>query len=422
MKKISKAEKELLGYKYRVTLMCSGNDTKNETYIRDAQEIARGIAERKHVLVNGASENGLMGVTGREAHRHDGEVYGIGLKDYEPTIHPWFSNWEGFSSYNLRIRRLTDLGDVFLALAGGLGTLHEILDLHINQFLGNELRPIIIMSPMAEIYQDLCERVKTEGLYWDKLPENIYYAKTTKEALCILDKIIANYDEGGYINRTFYPVLDSEEIYTDIKAYNEKYEVLYANKKWVVHPDVYPPNRFRSSIVFAKNITEGLCKDKVIFDIGCGPGNLGILGALKGARKVIGVDINPAAVANAGENVRRFGLSNMDVREGSVFSAIGQEKADVIFFHPPFHHEKIDNNHTKLMNCVSTDGLYVLNEFFKKIRTYLKPDGVIYLGFSNKDPKSLEHLETLLSIYTYEIICHEYKNSDADYRLYKIIL
>jgi predicted Rossmann-fold nucleotide-binding protein/precorrin-6B methylase 2 len=422
MKKISKAEKELLGYKYRVTLMCSGNDTKNETYISDAQEIARGIADRNHIIVNGASENGLMGITGREAHKHGGEVYGVGLKDYEPVIHPWFSNWEGFSSYNLRIRRLTDLGDVFLALAGGLGTLHEILDLHINQFLGNELRPIIIMSPMAEIYQSLCEKVKEEGLYWDKLPENIYYANTAKEALTILDKITSHYDEEGYINRTFYPVLGSEEIYTDIKAYNEKYEVLYAGQKWVVHPDVYPPNRFRSSIVFAKNITGELCKDKVIFDIGCGPGNLGILGALNGAQKVISVDINPAAVANTEENVKRFALKNVDVRESSVFSAIGQEKADVIFFHPPFHHEKIDNNHTKLMNCVSTDGLYILNEFFKKIRTYLKPGGVIYLGFSNKDPKSLTHLEALLNKHTYEIICHEYKNSDADYRLYKITM
>jgi methylase of polypeptide subunit release factors len=187
-----------------------------------------------------------------------------------------------------------------------------------------------------------------------------------------------------------------------------------------VHPDVYPPNRFRSSQVFAKNITSELCKNKVVFDIGCGPGNLGILGALNGAKKVISVDINPAAVTNTNENVNAFGLDNVDVREGSVFNAIGQEKADVIFFHPPFHHEEIDNNHTKLMNCVSTDGFYVLNEFFEKIRMYLKPDGVIYLGFSNKDPKSLTHLETLISKYPSEIISHEYKNSDADYRLYKI--
>lgn len=422
MKKISKTEKDLLGYKYRVTLMCSGNDTKNEQYIHGAKEIARGITERKHILVNGASEHGLMGVTGREAHKHGGEVYGVGLKDYEPEIHPWFSNWEGFGSYNLRIQRLTDLGDVFLALAGGLGTLHEILDLHINQFLGNELRPIIIMSPMAEIYQSLCEKVRDEGLYWDKLPENIYYAKTVKEALLILDNIITNYDEEGYINRTFYPVMSSEDIYADIKAYNEKYEVLYAGKKWVVHPDVYPPNRFRSSAVFAKNITNKLCKGKVIFDIGCGPGNLGILGALHGAQKVISIDINPAAVANTEENVKRFNLENVDVREGSVFSAVGQEKADIIFFHPPFHHEKIDSNHTKLMNCVSTDGFYVLNEFFKKIKTYLKPNGEIYLGFSNKDLKSLEHLEILMSKFNFEMICHEYKNSDADYRLYKITL
>ena len=418
--KFKKEEKSNLGFKYHITLMCSGNDTQNEKYLNDAKEVARGIAERDFVLVNGASKVGIMGVTGREAHAAGGEVFGVGLKDYESEIYDWFSDWEGFSSYKYRIQRLTDLADVFIALAGGLGTVHEILDVHINQFLDKEKRPIIIVSPMAEIYQELCEKVKNEGLYWDKLPEYIYYAKDGKEALEILDRIIGEYDTTGYINKNYYPVLTSEQIYTNIKQFEEKYYVLYAGLELVIYPDVYPPNRFRSSVTFAKYITEDICRDKTIFDIGCGPGNLGILGATKGANKVISVDINPSAVENAKENVMRLGLTNVDVREGSVFNAIGQEKADVIFFHPPFHHEKIKDNHTRLMNSVSTDGFNVLDKFFEEVDVYLKPEGCVYLGFSNKDLLSLEHLEGLLEKYTVSMVAHEYKNSSADYRLYKI--
>jgi len=403
--------------------MCSGNDTKNEKNLTDAKEIARGIANRNLVLVNGASAVGLMGVTGREAHDSGGEVYGVGLKDYEPTIHSWFSNWEGFSSYNLRIRRLTDLADVFIAMAGGLGTIHEILDVHINQFLGKENRPVIIVSPMAEIYKDICDKVKQESLYWDKLPEHIFYVHNAEEALTVLDKILNEYNHTGYINKNYYPVLTSEQIYENMKPYEEKYHVLYAGLELVVHPDVYPPNRFRSSLTFAKYITKELCEGKMIFDIGCGPGNLGILGAMNGAKKVISVDINPAAVANTKENVGRLGLSSIvDVREGSVFKAIGQEKADLIFFHPPFHHEKISANHTRLMNSVSTDGFNVLDKFFENVKDYLKPDGKIYLGFSNKDQKSLEHLETLMRDYQVKMVTHEYIDSVADYRLYEIKL
>lgn len=418
--KFSQEEKNNLGYKYHVTLMCSGNDTQNEKYLNDAKEVARGVAERKMVLVNGASNVGLMGVTGREAHAAGGEVFGVGLKDYEPEIYSHFTNWEGYSSYKYRIQRLTDLADVFVAMAGGLGTLHEILDVHINQFLGKESRPVIIMSPMAEMYKDLCDKVKNEGLYWGKLPEYIYFAKDGADALRILDEIIEKYNESGYINKNYYPVLSSEAIYQNIKQFEEKYHVLYSGLELVVHPDVYPPNRFRSSLTFAKHITEDVCKDMTIFDIGCGPGNLGILGATKGAKKVISVDINPSAVANAKENVERLGLKNVDVREGSVFSAIGQEKADVIFFHPPFHHEKIKANHTKLMNCVSTDGFNVLDGFFEKVDNYLKPEGAVYLGFSNKDIVSLKHLEELMEKYIVTMVAHEYKDSMADYRLYKI--
>ncbi len=418
----STEEKNKLGFKYHVTLMCSGNDTANEKYLRDAKEVAVGIAQRNMVLVNGASSVGLMGVTGREAYKAGGEVYGVGLKDYEPKIYDWFSNWEGFSSYRLRIRRLTDLADVFIAMAGGLGTIHEILDVHINQFLGKEERPIIIMSPMAEMYKDLCDKVKAEGLYWSKLPEYIYFVKDAGEVLAVLDRVIKKYDESGYINKTYYPVLTAEQIYANIKKYDEKYRILYAGLDLVVYPDVYPPNRFRSSLEFAKHINKGLCKDKVIFDIGCGPGNLGILGAVNGAKKVISVDINPSAVENTKENVRMLGLKNIDVREGSVFSAIGQEKADLIFFHPPFHHEKLSDNHTKLMNSVSTDGYNVLDKFFGNIDNYLLPDGKAYLGFSNKDKESLAHLEGLMTKYRVSMIAHEYEGSVADYRLYEINL
>ena len=418
--KISLEEKKKLGYKYHVTLMCSGNDTKNKKYLADAEGLAKGIAKRDHVLVNGASNLGLMGVTGRAAYKAGGEVYGVGLNDYEPKIHKWFTNWDGYSTYNYRIKRLTDLGDVFIALAGGLGTLHEILDVHINQFLGKETRHVIILSPMAELYESVCNNIKEEGLYWDKLPEFIHLVKDYKEALVKLDEITKNYDKIGYVNKTYYPVMTSDGIYKHLKEMDENYAILFSGMKLTIHPDVYPPNRFRSSLTFAKYLTKKLCSNKTVFDIGCGPGNLGILAATHGAKQVISVDINPAAVANTRENIKNLKLKNIDVREGSIFNAIGDKKADLIIFHPPFHKEKVKDNQTKLMNCVSTNGYEVLDLFFGDVDNYLKPKGKIYLGFSNKDMSSLKHLEVLMKKYKVKMITHEFKGSKADYRLYEI--
>ena len=43
-------------------------------------------------------------------------------------------------------------------------------------------------------------------------------------------------------------------------------------------------------------IAENIFKDKIVLDMGCGVFTLGIIGLKHGAKKAIGVDINPRAV------------------------------------------------------------------------------------------------------------------------------
>lgn len=58
--------------------------------------------------------------------------------------------------------------------------------------------------------------------------------------------------------------------------------------------------------------------DKVL-DVGCGSGILSIAGALLGAGQVLGVDIDPAAVPIAEENVALNGLSHLvEIRQGDL--------------------------------------------------------------------------------------------------------
>lgn len=409
-------------YAYRVGLFCAGNMPHNTQHVQEAKKIARGIAERNYVLVNGASKDGLMGVTGEEAAKHGGDVYGVGLRDYEVEIPKWASEWEGYSSYEHRIRRLTDLSDVYIALAGGLGTIHEIMTIHINHLLGTEKRPVILLGETAKNYRTLCQQIKIQGLYWDTLPEYMYFAETAEEALNILDTVINIYDRTDYVNPVFYPAMSAREIYDDIKKCGESHDVLCHNIKLTILPDVYPPNRFRSTKAFGKLVNKLDLKDKVVFDIGCGPGNLGILGAINGAKEVTGVDINPQAVKNAKLNVKNLKLTNVEIKEGSVFGPIKDKKADVIFFNPPFHNTTVDTGDSKLMHCVSTDKFTVLDTFFSELTTHLKPNGKVYLGFSNKDESSLEKLESLMGNFDCKIVNHKFANTSADNRLYEIKL
>ena len=59
-------------------------------------------------------------------------------------------------------------------------------------------------------------------------------------------------------------------------------------------------------------IIDGLSLEgKTVLDLGCGTGILSLAAALKGAKTVIAVDIDPQAVVNTTENVHRNGMENI---------------------------------------------------------------------------------------------------------------
>jgi ribosomal protein L11 methylase PrmA len=59
-----------------------------------------------------------------------------------------------------------------------------------------------------------------------------------------------------------------------------------------------------------------LYKDKVVLDMGCGSGALGIIMALGGAKQVILADIDENCCNNTLENISRFGVESQ-LRSGS---------------------------------------------------------------------------------------------------------
>lgn len=97
---------------------------------------------------------------------------------------------------------------------------------------------------------------------------------------------------------------------------------------------------------------------------------------------------------------------------------------DIIFFNPPFHNERITKTDTSLAHAFKSQSNEesVLVKFLNVTKEYLAPDGVIYIGFSNKDRDALKILEDSLgeNNYTFELV--DLKNTDtvADNRIYRI--
>ena len=76
-------------------------------------------------------------------------------------------------------------------------------------------------------------------------------------------------------------------------------------------------------------LEEYVTKDSVVFDVGCGSGILAIAAAKLGAKKAVGVDLDPVAVESAKENVSYNNLDNIEILYGNLVDVI-EGKADVV--------------------------------------------------------------------------------------------
>jgi HemK-related putative methylase len=105
----------------------------------------------------------------------------------------------------------------------------------------------------------------------------------------------------------------------------------------VVMPGVANPNLLRTGAFFAAMIDErALAPGASVLDMGTGSGVCALIAARR-ARRVVAVDVSPAAVRCARLNALLNELDErVDVREGDLFAPLGGERFDLVLFNPPF--------------------------------------------------------------------------------------
>ncbi|HJP91463.1 MAG TPA: class I SAM-dependent methyltransferase [Pyrinomonadaceae bacterium] len=99
-------------------------------------------------------------------------------------------------------------------------------------------------------------------------------------------------------------------------------------------------------------------KDKVVIDFGCGDGEDAVEVAVRGAKKIIGIDIREHALANARKTALEHGVA-----ERCVFGSQTDEKADVILSIDAFEHFDDPVAVLKIMRRLLKDGGCVIAAF-----------------------------------------------------------
>src|SRR3990167_2119325 len=98
-----------------------------------------------------------------------------------------------------------------------------------------------------------------------------------------------------------------------------------------IQPKVYPPGTDSTLLTRTVRVKPG----DICLDLGTGTGVVACRMALDGAKHVLGIDLNPKAIANANKNKTTMKLKNLDFEKGNLFDGI-EKKFDVITFNPPY--------------------------------------------------------------------------------------
>ncbi|MFC0674757.1 LOG family protein [Brachybacterium hainanense] len=130
----------------RITVFTGSSLGASPRYAQEAARCAGDLAEARFGLVYGGGDVGLMGVIADAALAAGGEVLGVMpqvLMEAEMG-HRGLTRLEVVPDMHARKLRMAELGDAFVALPGGAGTLEELFEVWTWQHLGIHAKPVAL--------------------------------------------------------------------------------------------------------------------------------------------------------------------------------------------------------------------------------------------------------------------------------------
>lgn len=186
-----------------ICVFSSSSNAIAQIYVDEAIDLARLIGMSNFCLINGGSNVGLMDVITREAGKNGAKTIGVipeKLRDYNlASVHAHEIIVSG--DMMERKAKMRDLSDSFIALAGGFGTLEEILEVITLKQLGYHHKAIVFINT-NRFYDDLFRQF--EKSYEEKFAKenyrNLYFiAQNASEAMDYL----MNYQPEETVNKWF---------------------------------------------------------------------------------------------------------------------------------------------------------------------------------------------------------------------------
>ncbi len=111
----------------KICVFASANEV-DRVYLDAAESLGYYLGSRGHSLVYGGYANGLMTSVADGFYRAGAPIIGVGIAQFDSVKHRHPGQTEGYTAPDLseRKRMMMEIGDMFIALPGGVGTLDEV--------------------------------------------------------------------------------------------------------------------------------------------------------------------------------------------------------------------------------------------------------------------------------------------------------
>ena len=131
-----------------LTIFCSSSNNLDPTYYEISKKITEIIAKNNFSIIYGGGQVGLMGVVAKNALKSGIKVTGI-IPEFLNSKEIMFNEITTLKivkNMSQRKKLLYELGDAFIALPGGTGTIEEITEVISWKVLGLHDKPIIFYN------------------------------------------------------------------------------------------------------------------------------------------------------------------------------------------------------------------------------------------------------------------------------------
>ncbi len=131
-----------------VTVYCASSPSIDPHFVETARAVGRLLAERELTLVYGGGSTGLMGEIARSCADAGGSILGVithHLADLEVAFERC-TELIRVDTMRERKRIMTERGDGFLVLPGGLGTYEEFFETLVGRVLAEHDKPLAIVN------------------------------------------------------------------------------------------------------------------------------------------------------------------------------------------------------------------------------------------------------------------------------------